>query len=107
MDAARAEADAAKAPVAVKDDYRKASAVADRAMAEKKAGNIAAAATDFPQATGMFTAAAERARQKRAAAQAAIDAANASGETAKKTAEDADSTLKTEGFAESTQGGAQ
>ena len=34
MDAARADADAAKAPVAVKEDYGKASAVADRAMAE-------------------------------------------------------------------------
>jgi hypothetical protein len=105
MDAARKDADDAKAGVAVKDDYSNAVVVADRAVQEKNAANIAAAAADFPQATDMFNAAAASAREKKAAADAAMKAASASEANAKKTAVAADSTLKTEGFADDIQGG--
>jgi hypothetical protein len=100
MEAARKDADDAKARVAVKDDYAKAAALGDRAVKEKNAGDIDSAAADFPQATDMFTAAAVSARDKKAAADAAIKAAAASEANAKKTAAAADTTLKTEGFAE-------
>ncbi|MGA2477676.1 MAG: hypothetical protein ABSG63_02870 [Spirochaetia bacterium] len=105
MDAARKDADSAKAGVAVKDDYDKAVVVADRAVKEKNALDIASAAADFPQATDMFTAAAASARDKKAAADAAMKAASESEANAKNTAVTADSTLKTEGFADQTQGG--
>jgi hypothetical protein len=104
-DAARKAADDAKAGVAVKDDYDKAVAVADRAVKEKNALDIASAAADFPQATDMFNAAAASAREKRAAAEAAIKAANASAESSKQTAVAADSTLQTEGFTDVQGGG--
>lgn len=94
-DAARKAAIEAKAPVAVKDDYANADAVALRAVREKNAGDIQSAAADFPQATTLFTTATVKAREKKAAADAAIAAAAASQENSKKTATDADTVIKT------------
>jgi len=107
MNAARTAADDLKAGVAVKDDYDKAAAVADRAVKEKNAGDIASAASDFPQATDMFNAAAASARDKKAAADAAMKAANASEENSKKNAANADATMQSEGISSEgdTQGG--
>jgi hypothetical protein len=81
--AAKKAADDLKASVAVKDDYAKAQAVYDRALAAKTAGDLEAATKDFEEARKMFEAVAKVAAEKRDAALAA----NADAEQAKTDAE--------------------
>jgi len=91
-------ADELKADVAVKDDYAIAAAVYTRAIQEKGAKDIDSAAADFAQATELFDAVAERAKEKKAAADSAMNATDASEANAKQTATNAEKTLDTEGF---------
>jgi hypothetical protein len=69
--AAKKAADDLKASVAVKDDYAKAKAVYDRALAAKTAGDLGAATKDFEEARTLFEAVAKTAQEKRDKAQAA------------------------------------
>jgi len=69
--AAKKAADDLKASVAVKDDYAKAQAVYDRALAAKTAGDLEAATKDFEEARTLFEAVAKVAAEKRDKALAA------------------------------------
>ena len=96
--ASKKAADELKADVAVKDDYASAAAVYTRAIREKGAKDIDSAAADFTQATELFDTVAEKAKQKKAAAEAAMSATDASEANAKQAATDAETSLQTEGF---------
>ena len=96
--ASKKAADELKADVAVKDDYAGAAAVYTRAIKEKGAKDIDSAADDFTQAAILFDAVAEKAKEKKAAADAAMNAADASGASSKQAATDAEKTLDKEGF---------
>lgn len=96
--AAKKAADELKADVAVKDDYASAAAVYTRAITAKGAKDIDSAAADFTQAAELFDAVAEQARQKKAAAEAAMNATDASEANAKQSATDAEKSLQKEGF---------
>lgn len=91
-------ADKLKAEVAVKDDYASAAAVYTRAIKEKGAKDIDSAAADFTQAADLFDAVAEKAKQKKTAADAAMNATDASEANAKRAAIDAEKTLQKDGF---------
>ena len=69
--AAKKAADDLKASVAVKDDYAKAQAVYDRALAARTAGDLEAATKDFEEARAQFEAVAKVAAEKRDKALAA------------------------------------
>ena len=96
--ASKKAADELKANVAVRDDYGSAAAVYTRAIKEKGEKDIESAAADFAQATELFDAVAENAKQKKAAAEAAMSATDASEANAKQVATDAETSLQTEGF---------
>jgi tetratricopeptide (TPR) repeat protein len=96
--AAKKAADDLKASVAVKDDYAKAKAVYDRALAAKTAGDLEAATKDFEEARKMFEAVKAVAQEKRDKALAAnTDAAKALEDSAAKAAE-AQAALEAESF---------
>jgi hypothetical protein len=96
--AAKKAADDLKASVAVKDDYAKAQAVYDRALAAKTAGDLEAATKDFEEARKLFDAVAKVAQEKRDKALAAgKDAAKAGEDSAAKAAE-AQAALEAESF---------
>jgi hypothetical protein len=96
--AARKSADDLKASVAVKDDYAKALAVYDRAVAAKTAGDLEAATKDFEDARVQFEAVAKVAKEKRDKALAAgADVDKALEESAAKAAE-AQAALEAEGL---------
>ncbi|OHD73670.1 MAG: hypothetical protein A2177_16835 [Spirochaetes bacterium RBG_13_68_11] len=98
--AAKKAADDLKASVAVKDDYAKAQAVYDRALAAKTSGDLEAATKDYEEARKMFEAVKVVAQQKRDKALAAnADAAQALDESAAKAAE-AQAALDAETFGE-------
>jgi hypothetical protein len=80
--AAKKAADDLKSSVAVKDDYAKAQAVYDQALAAKTAGDLETATRDFEQARTMFEAVAKVAQQK-------LDKALAANADAAKALEDA------------------
>jgi hypothetical protein len=95
---AKKSADDLKASVAVKDDYAKAKAVYDKALAEKTAGDLEGATKDFEEARKMFEAVAKVAAEKRDKALAAgKDAAKAGEDSAAKAAE-AQKALESESF---------
>jgi len=84
----------------VKDDYAKAQAVYDRALAAKTSGDLEAATKDFEEARKMFEAVTAVAQEKRDKAFAAnADAAQALYESAAKAAEAQDA-LEAERFGE-------
>jgi tetratricopeptide (TPR) repeat protein len=91
-DASLALADGLKAGVAVRDDYAKAKAVYDNAVAEQEAGNYEKAIELFQEADDLFQQVYEKAKAKKAKAegviQEALDSLKASEEKAKE-AEDA------------------
>jgi len=96
--AAKKSADDLKASVAVKDDYAKAQAAYDRALAAKSSGDLAAATKDFEEARTLFEAVAKTAAQKRDAALAANkDAAQAQTDAEARAAE-AQAALEAETF---------
>ena len=98
--AAKKAADDLKASVAVKDDYAKAQAVYDRALAAKTSGDLEAATKDYEEARKMFEAVKVVAQEKRDKALAAnADAAQALDESAAKAAE-AQAALEAETFGE-------
>jgi hypothetical protein len=98
--AAKKSADDLKASVAVKDDYAKAQAVYDRALAAKAAGDLATATKDFEEARTLFEAAAKVAKEKRDKALAAgADVDKALEASAAKAAE-AQAALEAEGLGE-------
>jgi tetratricopeptide (TPR) repeat protein len=98
--AAKRAADDLKASVAVKDDYTKAQAVYDRALAAKASGDLEAATKDYEEARKSFDAVAKVAQEKMDKAFAAnADAAQALYESAAKAAEAQDA-LEAERFGE-------
>ena len=92
----KVEAEAIKAEVAVKDDYDAALAVWNEAMVYYAAGDYENALPLLERAKGMFKAVYETAAAKRAAAEAAINAAAASTDQAGELAEEGDAILGTE-----------
>jgi hypothetical protein len=96
--ASKKAADELKASVAVKDDYASASVVYTRAIKERGAKDIDGAAADFTQAADLFDAVAEKAKEKKAAADAAMSATDASEAGSKQAAVDAEKKLDTDGF---------
>jgi hypothetical protein len=96
--AAKKAADDVKAPVAVKDDYAQALVVYNRAIAERAAGDLEKAGSDFAQARDMFDAAYQEARSLREKALQAIQATDQALATSEQIAESAEQTLAEEGF---------
>jgi hypothetical protein len=98
--AAKAAADDLKSSVAVKDDYAKAKAVYDRAVAARTSGDLEAATKDYEEARKSFEAVANVAQEKRDKAFAAnADAAQALYESAARAGEAQDA-LEAERFGE-------
>jgi hypothetical protein len=96
--AAKKSADDLKASVAVKDEYAKAKAVYDKAVAEKNANDLAGASRDFEDARKQFEAVAKLASDKRDKALAAsADAAQAQSD-AQAAAAQAQSAMDAEKF---------
>jgi hypothetical protein len=96
--AAKKAADDLKSSVAVKDDYAKAQAVYDRAVAAKTSGDLEAATKDYEEARKMFEAVAKVAAEMRDKALAAnADAAKAKADAEAKAAE-AQKALDAESF---------
>ncbi len=91
-------ADDAKAAVAVKDDYAKASQSYDRAEKDSAAGDIESAAKGYASARDLFSAAAARALQKRAKAQQALRDADTALSASEQKAADSQKSLQAEGF---------
>jgi tetratricopeptide (TPR) repeat protein len=86
--AAKKAADDLKSSVAVKDDYAKAQAVYDRAVAAKTSGDLETATKDYEEARKMFEAVAKIAAEKRDKALAAgADAEKAKADAEAKAAE--------------------
>ena len=96
--AAKKKADDLKASVAVKDDYAKAQAVYDRALAAKTSGDLAAATKDFEEARTLFEAAANAAKEKRDKALAAGAEVDQALEASAAKAADAQAALEAEGL---------
>jgi hypothetical protein len=97
-EASKKAADDLKASVAVKDDYATANAVYTKALQEKDAGDIENAGKDFGQARDDFDAVAKVAQQKKDAAVQALQNAQQDSNVSQQKAQDADKTLKDEGF---------
>lgn len=87
------EAEGIKAQVAVKDGYAEAKAVWDSAVAASAAGDNESAAPLFEQSEYMFEAVYQKAAEKRAAAEAAILAAQEKNERSAAVAEQGDEQL--------------
>jgi len=98
--AAKKTADDLKASVAVKDDYAKAQAAYDRALAAKTAGDLEAATKDFEEARTMFEAVAKTAAEKRDKALAASSDLEKAMEASAAAAAEAQAALEAETFAE-------
>jgi hypothetical protein len=98
--AAKMLADDLKASVAVKDDYAKAQAAYDKALAAKSAGDLEAATKDFEEARKLFEAVAMTATKKRDAARTANTAAAQAQTDAEAKAAAAQTALETETFGE-------
>jgi hypothetical protein len=96
--AAKKAADDLKASVAVKDDYAKAQAVYDRALAVKADGDLEAATRDFEEARVLFEAAAKAAEKKRDAALAASSDLDKALEDSAAKAEEAQAAIEAEGL---------
>lgn len=96
--AAKKAADDLKAGVAVKDDYAKAQAVYDRALAVKADGDLEAAAKDFEEARVLFEAAAKTAQEKRDKALAAGAEVDQALEDSAARAAEAQAALEAEGL---------
>jgi multidrug resistance efflux pump len=80
-DAARTRADAEKAGVAAKDEYDAAAGVYSKAQADLSASRFEEAIASFKQAEQGFDASAKLAADRKAAAQAAMNKADASIQT--------------------------
>lgn len=91
-------ADDLKASVAVKDDYAKAEETYQRAVKEKNALDIDAAAKDFSAARDEFDAVAKTAQQKKDAALQAMQSAQEEQSASQQKADDAEKALKDEGI---------
>jgi hypothetical protein len=98
--AAKKSADDLKASVAVKDDYAKALAIYDRAVAAKTAGDLEAATKDFEDARVQFEAVAKVATEKRAKALAAGNDYDQALEDSDAKAAEAQAALEAEGLGE-------
>ncbi len=96
--AAKKSADDLKASVAVKDDYAKAQAVYDRALAAKSAGDLAAATKDYEEARALFEAATRVATEKRDKARAAGAEVDKALEDSAAKAAEAQAALEAEGL---------
>ena len=96
--ASRTAADDLLAAVAVKDDYAKADAVYQQAVAEKNRGDNAKAYDDFFQARELFDAAAGLAWDKKTAAEDALSAAQEGKTASESKAAQADKSLSDEGI---------
>jgi hypothetical protein len=84
--------------VAVKDDYAKAQAVYDRALAAKASGDLAAATKDFEEARAQFDAVAKVAKEKRDKALAAGAEVDQALEDSAAKAAEAQAALEAEGL---------
>lgn len=98
--AAKKSADDLKASVAVKDDYARAQAVYDRALAAKTAGDLEAATKDFEEARTMFEAVAKTAAEKRDKALAARSDLEKAMDASAAAAAEAQAALEAETFTE-------
>ncbi|HRW23540.1 MAG TPA: hypothetical protein P5298_03940 [Spirochaetia bacterium] len=94
------DAEAIKAQVAVKSEYAEAKAVWDSAVAASSAGDNESAAPLYEQSEYMFEAVYQKAAEKRAAAEAAIQAAREKNERSAAVAERGDEQLGVEPEAE-------
>ncbi len=103
-EASKKAADDLKASVAVKDDYATANDSYTKALQEKDAGDIENAGKDFGQARDGFDAVAKVAQQKKDAAVQALQNAQQDNTVSQKNAQDAEKTLKDEGFSASGSG---
>ena len=97
-EASKKSADDLKASVAVKDAYAAADSGYTKALQEKDSGDIENAHKDFTQSRDDFDAVAATARQKRDTALQAMQDANQDRTAAEKKAQDAEKSLKDEGF---------
>jgi hypothetical protein len=97
-EASKKSADDLKASVAVKDDYAAADDVYRRALREKGSGDIENAHKDFSQSRDDFDAVAKTAQQKKDAALQALQDAHQDRTASEKKAQDAEKSLKDEGF---------
>lgn len=97
-EASKKAADDLKASVAVKDDYAKADDTYQQALKEKDSKDIESAGKDFASAKDQFDAVAATAKQKKDAADQAMQDAQADQATSQQKANDAEKSLKDEGF---------
>lgn len=93
-EAAKADADALKAAVAMKDAYAAALAKHNEALAAQKAGEYEKAIALFGEAKAMFEDVYRKTQEKKAAAEAALQAAQDSQAQSEQKAEEADTQLK-------------
>ncbi len=100
-DASKKAADDLKASVAVKDDYAKADATYQQALKEKDAKDIENAGKDFASAKDQFDAVAATAKQKKEAADQAMQDAQAGQSASQQKADESEKALKDEGFSAS------
>jgi len=97
-EASKKAADDLKASVAVKDDYGAANDTYQKALKEKDARDIENAGKDFGSAKDAFDAVAATARQKRDAAQQAMQDAQSGQSSSQQKADESEKALKDEGF---------
>ena len=97
-EASKKAADDLKASVAVKDDYAKANDGYKRAVKEKDAGDIENASKDFTESRDGFDAVTQTAQKKKDAAEQALQGAQDTRTASQQKGEEADKTLKDEGF---------
>jgi hypothetical protein len=97
-EASKKAADDLKASVAVKDDYATANDLYTKALREKDAGDIENASKDFAQARDDFDAVTKAAQHKKDAAVQALQSAQQDNTVSQQKADDAQKTLKDEGF---------
>jgi hypothetical protein len=94
VEVVKANADGLKAPVAMKDDYAAALAKYNDALAAQKAGDYEKAIGLFAEAKPMFEQVVAKTQEKKATAEAALQAAQNSQADSEQKAKDADAQIK-------------